>query len=250
MDFVAEHVAPYKKVRQVAFIDAIPKSASGKILRKDLRRDRSSRGSELAQPTWRRAPAGSPATPLRSAGSGSNRRRRPADRVTVTVVPVPNSRTTRLGRVSIRSTGGSGGGTGDRLISSRRHAGTAGSRSGRTERVMHEHRVWRLGRLCDVRARCAAVAEGHAWARETPRRADPRQPDPPPGAAAADTMCRRPARRLIAADRIAVGPSGRQRSPPRKAAGYRCRAVPRSIFGGSRFGFELLSTPREAADAV
>jgi acyl-CoA synthetase (AMP-forming)/AMP-acid ligase II len=34
---VADHVAPYKKVRQVAFIDAIPKSASGKILRKDLR---------------------------------------------------------------------------------------------------------------------------------------------------------------------------------------------------------------------
>ena len=37
MAFVAEHVAPYKKVRQVAFIEAIPKSASGKILRKDLR---------------------------------------------------------------------------------------------------------------------------------------------------------------------------------------------------------------------
>jgi acyl-CoA synthetase (AMP-forming)/AMP-acid ligase II len=37
MDFVAAEVAPYKKVRQVAFIDAIPKSASGKILRKDLR---------------------------------------------------------------------------------------------------------------------------------------------------------------------------------------------------------------------
>ncbi|MCV7228577.1 4-coumarate--CoA ligase family protein [Mycolicibacterium komossense] len=37
MDFVAENVAPYKKVRQVEFIDAIPKSASGKILRKDLR---------------------------------------------------------------------------------------------------------------------------------------------------------------------------------------------------------------------
>ncbi|MBS1694539.1 MAG: AMP-binding protein [Actinobacteria bacterium] len=35
--FVAEHVAPYKKVRQVEFIDVIPKSASGKILRKDLR---------------------------------------------------------------------------------------------------------------------------------------------------------------------------------------------------------------------
>uniref|UniRef100_UPI00286BDD2C AMP-binding protein n=1 Tax=Salinibacterium sp. TaxID=1915057 RepID=UPI00286BDD2C len=37
MAFVAEHVAPHKKVRQVAFIDAVPKSSSGKILRKDLR---------------------------------------------------------------------------------------------------------------------------------------------------------------------------------------------------------------------
>ncbi|WBP96077.1 4-coumarate--CoA ligase family protein [Mycolicibacterium neoaurum] len=37
MDYVAGQVAAYKKVRQVAFIDAIPKSASGKILRKDLR---------------------------------------------------------------------------------------------------------------------------------------------------------------------------------------------------------------------
>ncbi|TBN56837.1 4-coumarate--CoA ligase family protein [Glaciihabitans arcticus] len=37
MAFVEERVAPYKKVRQVEFIDAIPKSASGKILRKDLR---------------------------------------------------------------------------------------------------------------------------------------------------------------------------------------------------------------------
>jgi acyl-CoA synthetase (AMP-forming)/AMP-acid ligase II len=37
MAFVAEHVAPHKKVRQVEFIDAIPKSTSGKILRKDLR---------------------------------------------------------------------------------------------------------------------------------------------------------------------------------------------------------------------
>lgn len=37
MAFVADQVAPYKKVRQVEFIDAIPKSASGKILRKELR---------------------------------------------------------------------------------------------------------------------------------------------------------------------------------------------------------------------
>jgi acyl-CoA synthetase (AMP-forming)/AMP-acid ligase II len=37
MAFVAENVAPHKKIRQVAFIDTIPKSSSGKILRKDLR---------------------------------------------------------------------------------------------------------------------------------------------------------------------------------------------------------------------
>ena len=35
--FVAERVAPYKKVRQVEMIETIPKSSSGKILRKDLR---------------------------------------------------------------------------------------------------------------------------------------------------------------------------------------------------------------------
>jgi acyl-CoA synthetase (AMP-forming)/AMP-acid ligase II len=37
MTFVAERVAPHKKVRVVEFIEAIPKSAAGKILRKDLR---------------------------------------------------------------------------------------------------------------------------------------------------------------------------------------------------------------------
>ncbi len=35
--FVAEHVAPHKKVRAVEFIEQIPKSSAGKILRKDLR---------------------------------------------------------------------------------------------------------------------------------------------------------------------------------------------------------------------
>lgn len=37
MEFVASRVAPHEKVRIVEFIDAIPKSSSGKILRKDLR---------------------------------------------------------------------------------------------------------------------------------------------------------------------------------------------------------------------
>ncbi len=37
MAFVAERIAPHKKVRVVEFIEAIPKSSSGKILRKDLR---------------------------------------------------------------------------------------------------------------------------------------------------------------------------------------------------------------------
>jgi len=35
--YVAKHVAPYKKVRGVEFVDEIPKSASGKILRRLLR---------------------------------------------------------------------------------------------------------------------------------------------------------------------------------------------------------------------
>ncbi|GAB2694207.1 AMP-binding protein [Kitasatospora kifunensis] len=37
IDFVAARVAPYKKVRAVGFLDAVPKSASGKILRRELR---------------------------------------------------------------------------------------------------------------------------------------------------------------------------------------------------------------------
>jgi acyl-CoA synthetase (AMP-forming)/AMP-acid ligase II len=37
MAFVAMRIAPHKKVRAVEFLEQIPKSASGKILRKDLR---------------------------------------------------------------------------------------------------------------------------------------------------------------------------------------------------------------------
>ncbi|MFD3563138.1 AMP-binding protein [Streptomyces sp. NPDC058686] len=37
MEFVTAQVAPYKRVRQVEFIAAIPKSVTGKILRKELR---------------------------------------------------------------------------------------------------------------------------------------------------------------------------------------------------------------------
>jgi len=36
MAFIAEKVAPYKKIREVEFVDAIPKTLSGKILRRDL----------------------------------------------------------------------------------------------------------------------------------------------------------------------------------------------------------------------
>ncbi|MFB9902972.1 AMP-binding protein [Allokutzneria oryzae] len=38
MAFVADRVAPYKKVRLVEFIDAVPRALSGKILRRELRK--------------------------------------------------------------------------------------------------------------------------------------------------------------------------------------------------------------------
>lgn len=46
LDFVEERVAPYKKVRAVEFIDAIPKSPTGKMLRRELQ-DRENRSHQL-----------------------------------------------------------------------------------------------------------------------------------------------------------------------------------------------------------
>jgi 4-coumarate--CoA ligase len=39
MAYVAGRVASYKKLRMLRFVDAIPKSVSGKILRRQLRDD-------------------------------------------------------------------------------------------------------------------------------------------------------------------------------------------------------------------
>ncbi|MEV5435079.1 4-coumarate--CoA ligase family protein [Streptomyces sp. NPDC052682] len=39
MMYVAERVAPYKRVRRVTFVDAVPRAASGKILRRRLREE-------------------------------------------------------------------------------------------------------------------------------------------------------------------------------------------------------------------
>ena len=43
-EFVADNVAPYKKVRFIQFRDAIPKSPSGKILRRVLRAEQKAAG--------------------------------------------------------------------------------------------------------------------------------------------------------------------------------------------------------------
>jgi acyl-coenzyme A synthetase/AMP-(fatty) acid ligase len=52
MAYVAERVAPYKKIRRVEVIDSIPKTASGKILRRLLverERERARATSDVAE---------------------------------------------------------------------------------------------------------------------------------------------------------------------------------------------------------
>jgi acyl-coenzyme A synthetase/AMP-(fatty) acid ligase len=49
MQYVAGKVAPHKRVRQIEIVDAIPKSASGKILRRLLvEREQAQRAGERA----------------------------------------------------------------------------------------------------------------------------------------------------------------------------------------------------------
>lgn len=51
MAFVAQRVAPYKNVRRLEFIDAIPKSPSGKILRRILRDKQATGSASAARPS-------------------------------------------------------------------------------------------------------------------------------------------------------------------------------------------------------
>jgi acyl-CoA synthetase (AMP-forming)/AMP-acid ligase II len=52
MAYVAERVAPHKKIRLVELIDEIPKSASGKILRRKLvERERARATADSAKPS-------------------------------------------------------------------------------------------------------------------------------------------------------------------------------------------------------
>jgi acyl-CoA synthetase (AMP-forming)/AMP-acid ligase II len=52
IEYVAKRVAPHKKIRLVEMIDEIPKSASGKILRRKLvERERAKTTADAAQPS-------------------------------------------------------------------------------------------------------------------------------------------------------------------------------------------------------
>uniref|UniRef100_A0A452YR60 4-coumarate--CoA ligase n=1 Tax=Aegilops tauschii subsp. strangulata TaxID=200361 RepID=A0A452YR60_AEGTS len=57
MEYVAKQVSPYKKVRKVIFVEAIPKSAAGKVLRRllkdSLRIDAAASRSDHTKPSSR-----------------------------------------------------------------------------------------------------------------------------------------------------------------------------------------------------
>ena len=55
-DYVKERIAPYKYPRQIEFIDALPKTTSGKIKRRDLRERERHRGADGAASQRRRVP--------------------------------------------------------------------------------------------------------------------------------------------------------------------------------------------------
>jgi acyl-coenzyme A synthetase/AMP-(fatty) acid ligase len=46
MDYVAARVAPFKKIRRIEFVEQIPKSPSGKILRRVLVQQERERASQ------------------------------------------------------------------------------------------------------------------------------------------------------------------------------------------------------------
>jgi acyl-coenzyme A synthetase/AMP-(fatty) acid ligase len=54
LSFVAARVAPYKKVRAVEFIEQIPKSSSGKVLRRALREREQARSKQTDKPDERK----------------------------------------------------------------------------------------------------------------------------------------------------------------------------------------------------
>ena len=135
MAHVAERVAPYKKVREVEFIDAVPKNPSGKILRRELKaREAGGDGGGLTSSPSR------PGRIRRSADRGSRRvdsapvRPHRPERNTM---PAPTPRRTRPPRRPGRHLGRLEGPR--RLVPQRR-------------RRDRRHAVPRAGARCAVRA--------------------------------------------------------------------------------------------------